>query len=182
MVVTLTTAKTHVSPRHGSSSTPATAPNSSCSPTKPDSRWPRQRSNTRPPTTVAGDMTSSPLSLRTPIDRFDRVHHPLLDMTAEHWRRRRSARPRPARRRSARLFAAARRLVPLRPVPCDHLHDTTTRYDSVEKLLSFLLPARLSRLRHGEARRDPAAPRFNPHPAPERPAAGATVHHLPVRP
>jgi hypothetical protein len=60
MVVTLMTAKTHVSPRHGSSSTPATAPNSSCSPTKPDSRWPRQRSNTRPPTTVAGDMTSSP--------------------------------------------------------------------------------------------------------------------------
>jgi hypothetical protein len=35
------------------------------------------------------------------------------EMTVEQWRRRRSARA--------------------RPVPCDHLHDTTTRYDPVEK-------------------------------------------------
>jgi hypothetical protein len=52
------------------------------------------------------------------------------DMTAEQWRRQRSARPGPGRRRSARLFAAGRRLVPLRPVPCDHMqhprHATTT--------------------------------------------------------
>jgi hypothetical protein len=61
------------------------------------------------------------------------------DMTVAQWRRQRYARPGIARRRSARLFAAARRLVPVRPVPCDHLHDTTTRYDQVEKLLSFLL-------------------------------------------
>ncbi|MGH2761155.1 MAG: hypothetical protein ACRDL4_06420 [Thermoleophilaceae bacterium] len=26
-----------------------------------------------------------------------------------------------------------RRLVPLPPMPCEHLHDTTTRYDQTEK-------------------------------------------------
>jgi hypothetical protein len=28
---------------------------------------------------------------------------------------------------------------PLQPVPCDHLHDATTRYDPVAKVLTFLL-------------------------------------------
>ena len=39
------------------------------------------------------------------------------EMTIEQWRRERSA----------------------HPVPCHHLHDTTTRYDADAKLLSFLL-------------------------------------------
>jgi hypothetical protein len=33
----------------------------------------------------------------------------------------------------------SRKLERRRPVRCDHLHDTTTRYDPVEKLLTFLL-------------------------------------------
>jgi hypothetical protein len=33
----------------------------------------------------------------------------------------------------------ARRLVPLRSVPCDHVHESTTRYDQGQKLLTFLL-------------------------------------------
>jgi hypothetical protein len=39
------------------------------------------------------------------------------DMTCDQWRRRRSA----------------------RAVPCDHLHESTSRHDPVEKLLTFLL-------------------------------------------
>jgi hypothetical protein len=82
------------------------------------------------------------------------------DMTIQQWRRQRSARQRPAR-------------------PCDHLHDTTTRYDPVEKQLSFLVVCaacgteRLVETQHYE-------PRFTPHPAPESPASGETVHHLPA--
>jgi hypothetical protein len=30
-------------------------------------------------------------------------------------------------------------VVPLRPTPCDHLHDSTTRYDHATKQLTFLL-------------------------------------------
>ncbi len=61
------------------------------------------------------------------------------EMTVEEWRRMRSARPRAAKPRRAGGLAAARRVVPLRPEPCDHLHDTTTRYDPVGKVLTFLL-------------------------------------------
>ena len=103
------------------------------------------------------------------------------EMTIEEWRRSRSQRRRPARRRSSRLRREAQRVVPLRPVPCDHLHDTTTRYDPVEKLLSFLLVCPVCGTEK-LVETQPDAPRFTPHPAPERPAAGATVHHLPVRP
>src|SRR4051794_5127833 len=41
------------------------------------------------------------------------------DMTCDQWRRRHSA--------------------PSRPVRCDHLHESTSRYDRVKKLLSFLV-------------------------------------------
>ena len=60
-----------------------------------------------------------------------------------------------------------------RSVPCEHLHDTTTRYDHSEKLLSFLLVCAVCRTEraihtlHYE-------PRFEAHGAPE--PAGATVH------
>ena len=60
----------------------------------------------------------------------------------EEWRRLRSARPRAADLRPARTLAAAPRVVPLRPVPCDHLQDTTSRYDPVGKVLTFLLVCR----------------------------------------
>ena len=87
-------------------------------------------------------------------------------MTVEGWRRLRSARARVTRRRPARVLAAARRVVPLRPVPCDHLHDTTTRYDPVGKVLTFLLvcPA-CGTEKVVESRR--YEPRFEPHPLDE---------------
>jgi hypothetical protein len=100
------------------------------------------------------------------------------DMTVEQWRRRRSARPQPARRRSARVLAAARRVVPLRPVPCDHLHDTTTRYDHNRKLLQFLLVCPVCRTEK-LVQTLPYQPRFKPNPIPE--SVGATIHRLPVR-
>jgi len=96
------------------------------------------------------------------------------DMTIEQWRRQRSARQRPSR-----VLAAVRRVVPLRAVPCDHLHDTTTRYDPVEKRLSFFLVcSACGTEKLVETQR--YEPRFTPHPAPQSPATGATVHHLPT--
>ena len=63
-----------------------------------------------------------------------------VGMTIEQWRRQRPARSRPRRRRSARTVAEARHLAPVpEPAPCDHLCDTTTRYDAAQKLLTFLL-------------------------------------------
>jgi hypothetical protein len=64
------------------------------------------------------------------------------------------------------------------PAPCDHLHDTTSRYDHSKKLLSFLLVCpvckteKLIHSLHYE-------PRFEPNGAPE--PAGATVHQFPRR-
>jgi hypothetical protein len=61
---------------------------------------------------------------------------------------------------------------------CDHLHDTTTRYDHAEKLLSFVLVCpvckteKLIHTLHYE-------PRFDPQGATE--PTGATVHQLPTR-
>jgi hypothetical protein len=97
------------------------------------------------------------------------------EMTVDEWRRQRSARP---RRRSSRLLAATRRVVPLRHVPCDHLHETTTRYDHERKQLSFLLVCpvcgteKVIESQHYE-------PRFQPYAAQD--SGGATIHRLPVR-
>jgi hypothetical protein len=61
---------------------------------------------------------------------------------------------------------------------CDHLHESTTRYDSASKVLTFLLVCPVCRTErvvetcHYE-------PRFEPRGAGE--PAGATVHQLPVR-
>jgi hypothetical protein len=57
-------------------------------------------------------------------------------MTIRDWRIRRST---PARRPSSRALAAVRRLVSRRKARCEHLHDTTTRYDRAAKRLDFLL-------------------------------------------
>jgi hypothetical protein len=98
------------------------------------------------------------------------------EMTVEQWRA-----SRPRRRRSA-PHPGGQRVVPLRPVICDHLCDTTTRYDRAAKRLTFLLvcstcgSAEVIETLHYE-------PRFVPTDAPSSPdAAGlATVHELPVR-
>jgi hypothetical protein len=95
---------------------------------------------------------------------------------------RRSATPMQKGRRLRRLFAAASRLVSPSAAPCDHLHDSTTRYDHDQKLLTFLLVCRVCstekvmETQHYE-------PRFEPRPAPQPAdaAAGATIHQLPVR-
>jgi hypothetical protein len=60
------------------------------------------------------------------------------EMTIDEWRRLRAARP-ARRRRSTGILTAARRVIPLQPVPCDHLHDSATRYDHDRKVLTFLL-------------------------------------------
>jgi hypothetical protein len=104
------------------------------------------------------------------------------DMTIAQWRRLRSAGAQPKRRTSARLLAGVRRLVPLRAVPCDHLHDSTTRYDQEHKLLTFLLVCPVCGTEKVmETQR--YEPRFEPSSAPglADASAGATIHELPVR-
>ena len=59
------------------------------------------------------------------------------DMTITEWRRRPERRAR--RRRGPGTPAAARHLAAVPEATCDHLHDTTTRYDRAEKILTFLL-------------------------------------------
>jgi hypothetical protein len=138
-------------------------------------RRPRAPSSACPPHTSAAPSSAhgspskrpvvTPTSIAEHLERQSVV--PIestipTDMTVAQWRRQRYARPGIARRRSARLFAAARRLVPVRPVPCDHLHDTTTRYDQVEKLLSFLLICPVCGTEK-LVETKPYAPHFTPH-------------------
>jgi hypothetical protein len=61
------------------------------------------------------------------------------DMTISEWREMLAARRRRAPKQPGTVAAAARRVVPLRPPSCDHLHATTTRYDHAERRLTFLL-------------------------------------------
>jgi hypothetical protein len=61
------------------------------------------------------------------------------EMIIAQWRRRRASRPRQKGRRLSALLAAASRLVSLPATACDHLHDSTTRYDHDQKVLTFLL-------------------------------------------
>jgi hypothetical protein len=68
-------------------------------------------------------------------------------MTREQWHRQRSA-PR---------------------VPCDHLHEVTTRYDHVAKLLTFLLVCPVCRSEKVIETRQ-YEPRFEPHRATRRAA------------
>jgi hypothetical protein len=104
------------------------------------------------------------------------------EMTIAQWRRQRASGPRQKGRRLRRLFAAAPRLVSPTAAPCDHVHDSTTRYDPDQKLLTFLLVCPVCRTekvmeaQHYE-------PRFEPRPASQHAdaAAGATIHQLPVR-
>jgi hypothetical protein len=65
------------------------------------------------------------------------------------------------------------------PTPCDHLHDTTTRYDHAQKLLTFLLVCpvcgieKIVDAQHYE-------PRFQSSRASELADAGRTIQELPV--
>lgn len=74
----------------------------------------------------------------------------------------------------------ALRVVSLPATPCDHLHDTTTRYDHAEKLLTFLLVCpicgteKIVHAQHYE-------PRFQSSQASELADAAATIQELPVR-
>jgi hypothetical protein len=76
-------------------------------------------------------------------------------VTMGEWRRQRRGRPRP------------------RPAgECGHLHDTTTRYDHAQKLLTFLLVCPVCGTER-ELETQDYEPRFERHQA--------TVHRLPVR-
>jgi hypothetical protein len=81
------------------------------------------------------------------------------ELTIDEWRRQR--RPRPAR-----------------SADCDHLHDSTSRYDHDTKQLTFLLVCPVCRTER-IVDSIPYEPRFTPHAAPD--TGGATVHQLPVR-
>lgn len=91
------------------------------------------------------------------------------DMTIAQWRLHRSTRAAPAHKRWSRALAAVTLLRSRREVPCDHLHDSTTRYDRTAKRLDFLLVCQncgIEKLIHSL----PYEPRFEP--------AGATVHRF----
>jgi ribosomal protein L44E len=91
------------------------------------------------------------------------------DMTIEHWRRlRRGGVPTRGNPWSL-LLAAARRVARHGEQPCDHLHDTASRYDQAAKRLELLLTCPLCKTEkviHSLA----YEPRFEP--------SGATIHPL----
>jgi hypothetical protein len=61
---------------------------------------------------------------------------------------------------------------------CDHLHDSTSRYDHEAKRLTFLLVCPVCRTER-VVDSIPYEPHFTPHEAPQ--SGGATIHQLPVR-
>jgi hypothetical protein len=71
-------------------------------------------------------------------------------------------------------------VVSLPATPCDHLHDTTTRYDHAHKLLTFLLICPIcgtEKIVHAQQ----YEPRFQSTRASEPADTAATVQELPVR-
>jgi ribosomal protein L44E len=107
------------------------------------------------------------------------MHHP-PDMTIERWRRRRRSTASAQRQPWSLLLAAARRVTRRGEKPCDHLHDTASRYDHAAKRLELLLTCpvcRIEKVIHSLA----YEPRFEPSGAtvhPLRPREGATLHRL----
>jgi hypothetical protein len=103
-------------------------------------------------------------------------------LTVDEWRRSRSTRVRTKRGDAARGLTAVRPNVGPRRAPCDHLHESTTRYDRHEKRLTFLLVCptcgteKVVETLHYE-------PRFEPHPAPlsAHESVASNVHRLPGR-
>lgn len=95
-----------------------------------------------------------------------------VEMTIDEWRRRRprAARRRPWRRRVS-TPKAARHLAAVPDATCEHLHDTTSRYDRREKQLTFLLVCDVCETEK-VVERLPYEPRFEQlEQAPERKAA-----------
>jgi hypothetical protein len=98
------------------------------------------------------------------------------DMTLAQWRRRSS------RRRTKRRSSAGRSAAVLPATSCGHLHDSTTRYDHDQEVLTFLLVCpvcgteKVVETQHYK-------PRFEPRPGSQLADAsvGATLHPLPVR-
>jgi hypothetical protein len=91
------------------------------------------------------------------------------DMSIREWRRRHSPAPLRSYARLYRVAAAVRHLVPRGKPRCDHLHDTTTRYEHAAKRLDFFLVCPVcetEKLIHSL----PYEPRFEP--------MGASVHAL----
>jgi hypothetical protein len=95
------------------------------------------------------------------------------DMTIAQWRRLRSSRARTKRLPSATA---------LPPMSCNHVHESTTRYDHDQKALTFLLLCPVCGTeRIMETQR--YEPRFEPGPGLQLADASglATIHPLPVR-
>jgi hypothetical protein len=91
------------------------------------------------------------------------------DMTIEQWRRLRRGKVPTRGKPWSLLVAAARRVAGHREQPCDHLHDTASRYDHAAKRLELLLSCpvcKTEKVIHSLA----YEPRFEP--------SGATVHPL----
>jgi hypothetical protein len=70
------------------------------------------------------------------------------DMTIADWRKLCASRRPAKRRRRSFAIKGGSKVVPLRPAraeeadSCDHLHETTTRYDHERRLLTFLAVCR----------------------------------------
>ncbi len=112
-------------------------------------------------------MTPTPISLHLEARSVVPMESTIpVGMTVEQWRRR-SSRPR-----------RARHLVAVPPAPCDHLQDTTSRYDPVAKQMSFLMVCSVCGTEKLIDTVD-YEPRFQPRPTDE--PAGATVHQLTPR-
>jgi hypothetical protein len=91
------------------------------------------------------------------------------DVTIGQWRRLRRASVPPRLNPWSLLLAAAGRVARHGEQPCDHLHDTTSRYDHVARRLELLLictVCKTEKVVHSLA----YEPRFEP--------SGATVHPL----
>jgi hypothetical protein len=105
------------------------------------------------------------------------------EMTIAQWRRRRrSSRRESERRYTAQHSPAASRLQALRAPSCDHLCETTTRYDPALRLLTFLLICPVCATgKVVETQR--YEPRFEPTPVSglAEASVGASVHQLPGR-
>ena len=114
-------------------------------------------------------MSTSPLPIASVSAQIERNAVQIMEctvpaeMTLDEWRR---SRPRVERRRLSRARnrtpEAARHLTLVPDAPCDHLHDTTSRYDHAQKRLTFLLVCHECQTER-VVETVPYEPRFEPH-------------------
>jgi hypothetical protein len=117
------------------------------------------------------DMSASPPNRASVSAHIERDAVQIIEctvpaeMTLEEWRQ---SRPRVDRRRLRmrrarnRTPQAAPRLTLVPDAPCDHFHDTTSRYDHAEKRLTFLLVCHECQTER-VVETVPYEPRFEPH-------------------